>query len=99
MSTSLKVKTSSRPGSRLALEVGVPGERSQTAYDAALDKLSRTLRLPGFRKGRVPKPVLLQQVGPLRVKATALEELVDNVLRDAVSQEKVEVLGQPELSG
>jgi trigger factor len=43
--------------------------------------------------------VLLQQIGPLRVKASALEDLVDSVLRDAVEQEKVEVLGQPSLSG
>lgn len=99
MTTSLKVKTSSLPGSRLALEVGVPAGRCKASYEAAVDKLSRSIRLPGFRKGKVPKPVLLQQMGPLRVKASALEELVDSVLRDAVAQEKVDVLGQPELSG
>ena len=99
MTTALKVKTSSLPGSRLALEVGVPAGRCKASYEAAVDKLSRSVRLPGFRKGRVPKPVLLQQIGPLRVKASALEDLVDTVLRDAVEQEKVEVLGQPSLSG
>ena len=99
MTTALKVKTSSLPGSRLALEVGVPAGRCKASYEAAVDKLSRSVRLPGFRKGRVPKPVLLQQIGPLRVKASALEDLVDSVLRDAVQQEKVEVLGQPSLSG
>ena len=99
MTTALKVKTSSLPGSRLALEVGVPAGRCKASYEAAMDKLSRSVRLPGFRKGKVPKPVLLQQIGPLRVKASALEELVDSVLRDAVAQEKVEVLGQPSLSG
>jgi trigger factor len=99
MSTALKVTTSTRPGSRLALEVGVPADRSQASYDAALEKLSRTIKLPGFRKGKVPRPVLLQQIGPLRVKATALEELVDSVFRDAVAQEQVNAIGQPELSG
>ena len=99
MTTALKVKTSSLPGSRLALEVGVPAGRCKATYEAAVERLSRSVRLPGFRKGRVPKPVLLQQIGPLRVKASALEDLVDSVLRDAVEQEKVEVLGQPSLSG
>ncbi|MEK9631170.1 MAG: trigger factor [Synechococcus sp.] len=99
MTTALKVKTSSLPGSRLALEVGVPAGRCKASYEAAVERLSRSVRLPGFRKGRVPKPVLLQQIGPLRVKASALEDLVDSVLRDAVEQEKVEVLGQPSLSG
>ena len=99
MTTALKVKTSSLPGSRLALEVGVPAGRCKASYEAAVDRLSRSVRLPGFRKGRVPKPVLLQQIGPLRVKASALEDLVDSVMRDALEQEKVEVLGQPSLSG
>ena len=99
MTTALKVKTSSLPGSRLALEVGVPAGRGKGSGEAGVDGLSRSVRLPGFRKGRVPKPVLLQQIGPLRVKASALEDLVDSVLRDAVEQEKVEVLGQPSLSG
>ena len=98
MTTALKVKTSSLPGSRLVLEVGVPAGRCKASYEAAVDRLSRSVRLPGFRKGRVPKPVLLQQIGPLRVKASALEDLVDSVLRDAIEQEKVEVLGQPSLS-
>jgi trigger factor len=96
---SLKVTTSPRPGSRLALEVAVPAGRSQSSYDAALAKLSRSIKLPGFRKGKVPQPVLLQQIGPLRVRATALEDLVDAVFRDALAQEEIPAIGQPELAG
>ncbi len=97
-STSLQVSTSPRPGSRLAVEIGVPGARCQASYDAALAKLSRSVKLPGFRKGKVPRPVLLQQIGPLRIKATALEDLVDSVFREAVGQQKIEAIGQPQLS-
>jgi trigger factor len=96
--SSLKVSTSPRPGSRLAVEVAVPGSRSRASYEAAVEKLSRSVRLPGFRKGKVPRPVLLQQLGPERVRATALEDLVDSVFRDALSQEKIEALGRPALS-
>ncbi len=94
---SLRVSTSPRPGSRLAVEVAVPGGRCRASYDAALDKLSRSIKLPGFRKGKVPRPVLLQQIGPLRIRATALEELVDSCFQDAVRQEKIEAIGRPEL--
>ncbi len=94
----LKVSTTPRPGSRLAVEVAVPGERCQASYDAALEKLSRTIRLPGFRKGKVPRPVLLQQIGPARIRATALEDLVDAVLREAIAQEAIEAIGRPEIS-
>ncbi|MFM1812225.1 MAG: Trigger factor [Cyanobacteriota bacterium] len=96
----LTVKTSPRAGSRVALELAVPAERSTAAYEKAVDSLSRTIRLPGFRKGKVPRAVLLQQIGPLRIRATALEELVDAAFREALDQHKdsVAAIGRPELS-
>jgi trigger factor len=97
-STPLQVKASPKPGSRVALEVAIPGSRSQACYEAALEKLGRTIKLPGFRKGRVPRPVLLQQIGPLRIRATALEDLVDSACRDALEIGQVAALGRPELS-
>ena len=95
---SLSVKASPRPGSRMALEVAIPAGRSQASYDAAVEKLSRSIKLPGFRKGKVPRPVLLQQIGPLRIRATALEDLVEAACRDAIEQEPLAALGRPELS-
>ena len=95
---SLKVKTTSRPGSRLAVEVAVPAERCKESYEAAVSRLSRTINLPGFRKGKVPRAVLLQQIGPLRIRATALESMVDVIWREAIEQEKIEALGQPDLT-
>lgn len=94
----LTVSASPRPGSRMALEVNVPGGRSRASYDTALEKLSRSVRLPGFRKGRVPRPVLLQQIGPLRIRATALEDLVDSAFREALGQVDIAALGRPELN-
>ncbi|MFM7362137.1 MAG: trigger factor [Cyanobium sp.] len=94
----VRVSTSARPNSRMALELSVPGERCQASYEAALAKLSRSVRLPGFRKGKVPRPVLLQQIGPLRIRATALEDLVDSAFRDALGQVEIAALGRPELN-
>jgi trigger factor len=93
----LKVSSQSRPGCRVALEVAIPGGRCQASYDAALDKLSRSVKLPGFRKGKVPRSILIQQLGPLCIRATALEDLVESVCRDALEQEQIAALGQPEL--
>jgi len=95
--SSLKVSTHARPGSRVALEVAIPGGRCQASYDAAMEKLSRSVKLPGFRKGKVPRSVLIQQLGALRIRATALEELVESVCRDALAQEQISALGRPEL--
>ncbi len=94
----LKVTTESRPSSRLAVTVTVPGERCKTSYEEAITSLSRSINLPGFRKGKVPRTVLVQQLGGLRIRATALENLVDGVWRDTIKQENLEPLSQPELS-
>jgi trigger factor len=82
----------------MALALSVPAARSQASYDSALEKLSRSVRLPGFRKGRVPRPVLLQQIGPLRIRATALEDLVEAAFREALGQVEIAALSRPELS-
>lgn len=94
----LKVTTESRPSSRLAVTVTVSGERCKTSYEEAINSLSRSINLPGFRKGKVPRTVLVQQLGGLRIRATALENLVDGVWRDTIKQENLEPLSQPELS-
>ena len=94
----LQVKASPRPGSRVALEVAIPGSRCMASYEAAVAKLGRSVKLPGFRKGKVPRRVLLQQLGPLRVRATALEELVDGACRDALAQGELAALGRPALT-
>ena len=96
--SAIKVKVSARPASRVALELAIPGARSQASYDAAVEKLSRSIKLPGFRKGKVPRPVLLQQIGLVRIRATALEDLVDAAYRDALEAENVAAIGRPELS-
>lgn len=95
---SLRISTSPLPASRMAVELAVPGERTQASYDAAVDSLSRSVKLPGFRKGKVPRAVLLQQIGPLRIRATALESLVDSAFREALDQEKIEAISQPSLA-
>ena len=94
----LKVSTESRPSSRLAVTVTVSGERCTASYEEAIKSLSSSINLPGFRKGKVPRSVLVQQLGGVRIKATALEKLIDNAWRDAIKQESLEPISQPDLS-
>ena len=95
----LKVSTNPLPGSRMAVEIGVPAGLTQTSHEQAVEKLSRTIKLPGFRKGKVPRAVLVQQIGALRIRATALEDLVDSVFRDALKQAEIPAIGQPSVDG
>ena len=94
----LKVETEKRPSSRLAVKVEIPAKRCEASYEEAISRLSRSINLPGFRKGKVPRAVLLQQLGVIRIRATALESLVDGVWREAIDQAAIKPLCEPELS-
>lgn len=96
--STLTVKTERRPSSRLAVEVVIPADRCQASYDTAVSRLSRSVNLPGFRKGKVPRAVLLQQIGVERIRASAIEDLIEAVWKETLKQESIEALGQPELS-
>ncbi len=64
----------------------VPEERLDEAKSAAARRLSRTMRVPGFRPGRAPRKVIESAVGPERLRAEAIDdalgELVGEALKD-----------------
>ncbi len=95
----LKVTTSSKPNSRIAVEVEVPANRCKNSYDEALSKLSRSISIPGFRKGKVPKAVVIQQLGVKRIQASSLESLLQKVWTETLEQESIEPLCEPEIEG
>ena len=95
----LTITTNSLPGSRIAVALEIPAERCKNSYEEALSRLSRSIKLPGFRQGKVPRAVILQQLGVARIKATALEALLEAVWREALTTESIEPLCEPELSG
>tara|TARA_Y100001968_G_scaffold227706_1_gene210474 strand:- start:838 stop:2265 length:1428 start_codon:yes stop_codon:yes gene_type:complete len=96
-SNKLKISTSSVPNSRLKVTVEVPAEKCKTSYEEALSRLAKTANLPGFRKGKVPKAVILQQIGRTRIVASALENLLQKSWEEALDKEKIEALCEPEL--
>lgn len=93
----MKVTQEKLPASRVGLEIEIPPEASQQAYDKVLQKFMRNANIPGFRKGKVPRQVLIQRFGSGRLKAAALEELLEDTLKKAVEQEKIDALGSFEL--
>lgn len=89
----MKVTQEKLPDSQLGLEIEIAGEASRKAYEKMVQNLARSSNIPGFRKGKVPRQILLQRIGPQRVKAAALEELIQKSLEDAIAQEDIKALG------
>lgn len=93
----MKVTQEKLPASQIGLQIEISPEVSQQAYDKALQKFMRTASIPGFRKGKVPRQVLIQRFGSSQIKAAVIEELVQDSFRKALEQEKIEAIGNFQL--
>ena len=89
----MKVTQEKLPDSQIGLEIEIPAETSKKAYEKMVNNLARTANIPGFRKGKVPRPILIQRLGTRYLKAATLEELVQTSLKEAVEQESIESIG------
>jgi trigger factor len=78
------------------MQVQVPAERIDKAVDDRLQKLSRTVRLKGFRPGKVPTKIVRQQFGE-QVRQEVLSDLVQQTYVEALAQEKLNPAGAPKI--
>ena len=83
------------PDNQVRLSVEVPAADVKHAVEHAADDLAASLKIPGFRKGKVPKPVLLARVGRERVMAEAVESHIGGWYRNAVASSRVMPVAQP----
>ncbi|NMG06260.1 trigger factor [Brasilonema sp. UFV-L1] len=93
----MKVTQEKLPASQIGLEIEITPEKTKETYEKVVKNLASTANIPGFRKGKVPRQILLQRLGVTRIKAAALEEVIQDGIEQALLQEKIQVLGQPQL--
>ena len=89
----MKVTQEKLPASQIGLEIEITPEMSKQAYDKAIQGFMRSINIPGFRRGKVPRQVLIQRLGEGRIKASVIEELMESGLKQAIEQEKIEAIG------
>jgi trigger factor len=95
--TMQKTTNTTLPKSRLQLEFEVPPEQLARAIDKAVGRLSRQTRVPGFRPGKAPRPILERVLGPTAILDEALEQLVEDSFREAILEQDLVPLGPPEV--
>jgi trigger factor len=97
MPTQVKTNTTELEESRVRVEVEVePSAVDRALSDAAAD-LGRDLRIPGFRKGKVPPQVVLQRVGREAVLDEAVRKALPNWYEEALGEAGVTPVGEPNL--
>lgn len=80
---------------RVRVEVEVTEEELSPALERAARKIGRTVKLKGFRPGRVPRKVLERHVGRRAIVDEAVPSAVPDFLADAVAAEEIDWVGRP----
>ena len=76
MATDVKTTVTELPESRVRVEAEVSPEEIERRVQQTARQLGRDLRIPGFRKGKVPPPVVIRRVG----REAVLDETVRSAL-------------------
>ena len=82
---------------RVRLNVEVPFDELKPSLDKAYREVGRQVRIPGFRPGRVPPPVIDSRIGRDVVLSQAVNDALPDLYAKAVSEGDISVLGQPDV--
>jgi len=84
------------PENRVRLTVEVPQEAVRHAVDHAASDLAGSVKIPGFRKGKVPLPVLVARVGKERLYSEAVESHIGGWFRNAAASARIRPISRPD---
>jgi len=80
---------------RVKLHITVTPDELKPSISHAYEHIAQDVQIPGFRKGKVPAPIIDQRIGRTAVLEHAVSEGLDTFYREAVAANEVRVLGRP----
>jgi trigger factor len=93
----VKTTVEELPESRVRLDVEVPEADLQHAFEHAASDMAASLRLPGFRQGKAPVPVVVARVGREAVWQEALKSHLDSWFWSAAEDSGIRPVASPEV--
>lgn len=94
----MKLTTERKPGSIIELNIAAEDAEFQEAVDKAIVRRAKNVQIPGFRKGKAPLNMVERFYGGREVFAQdAAEKLMDQLYQEALKQEDINPVGDPEL--
>ena len=93
----VKTSVTELPESRVRVEAVVPAEDVERSIERTARQLGRQLKIPGFRKGKVPPPVVVKRIGREAVLDEALRGSLGGWYVEAVDAAGIEPVGDPDL--
>jgi trigger factor len=97
MANHVKATVTELPESRVRVEAEIPAAEVEKRVEQAARSLGRELRVPGFRRGKVPPPVVIRRVGRDAVLDEAVRESLGRWYADAIDAAGIVPVGDPEV--
>ncbi|ABD01083.1 trigger factor [Synechococcus sp. JA-2-3B'a(2-13)] len=93
----MQVTQEKRPGSRVGLKIVVEADRVKRSYEKTLRQLEQNIQIPGFRKGKAPRNLVVRQVGRERILASAVDDLINEAIQQAFKEAQLTPISRFEL--
>ena len=87
-----------KEGNEGVLTVTVPAEKVNKALDQAFKKVVKQINVPGFRKGKVPRPIFEQRFGVEALYQDAVDILLPEAYGEAIEETEINPVAQPEVN-
>src|SRR5499427_7603414 len=82
---------------RKQIDVVIEADAVKAVYDRISDNYARAATVPGFRPGHAPRGVVRARYKD-QIRTEVLRELLPNAVQSAITEYKIEALGEPELN-
>jgi trigger factor len=97
MSAAVKTTVTELPESRVRVEAEVTPDEIERSVQRTAAAMGRDLRMPGFRKGKVPPPVVIQRMGREAIVDEAVRGQIGRWYLDAIDAAGIHPVGDPNL--
>jgi trigger factor len=93
----MKVSTEDVGNRQIALNIEAEDAELDKSLDEAYHHIVKEVSIPGFRKGKAPRAVLVQHVGKNSLLEEALERLIPQLYKQAIESQEIEPIARPEV--
>lgn len=92
---SYQLKKTEQAEAQIEVTISAADLKTESSWAAA--RLSKDLKIPGFRPGKAPYDVVKKQVGEAQIIQEAADKLVTTKLNEIIKKESLEIAGQPKI--
>lgn len=93
----MRITSKSLSDTSIKLTIAATGSELNDLKAHTVDKLSKNLKVPGFRAGKVPPTVAEKQLDSNYLQSQVLDEALNHLYSEAVAEQKIRVVAQPKV--